>query len=395
MSIDNDQMVLLPNSNTNNNNSNGLCQVRVRYIPRGGASTITSTQVPPQLKLQSTASHNPSQTSTLSHSDVRYSSMESGFDGDTEQDNSAWYLSPDSSPKHPKTKTLGPTVVPPPQTRINYRTGSQLRTSSFDDDYDHLPMDKSKMASVSSPPGVGHQSVLASHGYHKPSQSFDACDILSTKPHPQYKAVSGASTAPHQSSSIPLYTQPSKKRTEPSQQPQQKSTRWSGHTRSVSQPEELRHLVAQQGRVADGNPERNRRGAAVTQQPPHLSYGCRFEQGSRHPQRPEHVVSDEALQRVHPHVHMGGSSPGKPSRGHSGERTRHKSLPPEKIRTHHQQENCYVSDESQTSGGTPSLPQKVRMLLLTYAQFKLTATFKQSARHACSCSLSMGSHFYL
>jgi len=285
--------------------------------------------------------------------------MESGFDGDTEQDNSAWYLSPDSSPKHPKTKTLGPTVVPPPQTRINYKTGSQLRTSSFGDDYDHLPMDKSKMASVSSPLGVGHQSVLVSHGYHKPSQSFDACDILSTKPHPQHKAASGASTAPHQSSSIPLYTQPSKKRTAPSQQPQQKSTQWSGHTRSVSQPEELHHIVAQQGRIADGNPERNRRGAAVTHQPPDLAYGCRLEreQGSRHPQRPEHVVSDEALQRVHPHAHMGGSSPGKPSRGHSGERTRHKSLPPEKLHTH-QQENYYVSDESQTSGGTPSLPQK-------------------------------------
>ena len=368
VSIDNDQMVLLPNSNGNNNNSNGVCLVRVRRIARGGTKSGLNAQVPPQ----NSASCNPSQTSTLSHSenpDVQYSSMESGFDADTEQDSSVWYLSPDSSPKHHK--HLGPTVLPPPQTRTNYRTGSQFRTSSVSDDYDHLPSYKSKMASVSPP---GHQST---HGHHQPSRSFDACEILSTKPRPQHKAVFGAPAAPCQSAQMPVYAQPSRKRTDPSQHPQRTSAQRSGHTRSFSQPEELHKMVAQQGGVAGGDPLRHHRGAAVTQKHPHpvftSSYGSRLERerASRHPHRPEHVVSDEALQRVNM-LHMGGSAPGKPFGGHGGERARHKSLPAEKLRTHHhQQETHYMSDESQTSGGTPttpSLPQKVRMQAMTYAQ---------------------------
>ena len=103
--FDIDQPLVLGNSNGNNNNPN------CRVVP-----VLTEGCSPSSRGLQKTDRNFPSRSSILTHSDnaeIR-SSMESGFDADNELENTtAWYLSPDSSPKqdtkNPRPK-LGPQV---------------------------------------------------------------------------------------------------------------------------------------------------------------------------------------------------------------------------------------------------------------------------------------------
>lgn len=119
--FDIDQPLVLANSN-GNNSSDPNCRV-IPILP-GGYSVIVrvvndhqlSVSGPNSQGLQKTDTNFPSRSSILTHSDnaeIR-SSMESGFDADNElESTTAWYLSPDSSPKqdskNPRPK-LGPQV---------------------------------------------------------------------------------------------------------------------------------------------------------------------------------------------------------------------------------------------------------------------------------------------
>ena len=119
--FDIDQPLVLANSN-GNNSSDPNC--RVVPVLTEGYSVIVRTvndhhpsvSSPSSRGLQKTDTNFPSRSSILTHSDnaeIR-SSMESGFDADNELENTtAWYLSPDSSPKqdskNPRPK-LGPQV---------------------------------------------------------------------------------------------------------------------------------------------------------------------------------------------------------------------------------------------------------------------------------------------
>lgn len=352
VSAESDQTALLANGNGNNNNSNGVV---VMYATSGG------TQAYPRLQSQPAPASYRNRTSTLScsdHPEVQYSSMESGFDADTELDNSAWYLSPECSPRQHKRIWPNPTVSTR-QTQMAYRASSQSRTKSRGETYDHLPVGKARIVAVSSPGDVmGHRPT---RGQYNSSQSFDA--VQSTKCHPKAGIA-------YQSAPIPIYAQPLKKKTSPIERQSQKenSAHGSSHTRSFSQPEELKNLVSPTRGMTGGSSSspRNIRGAQATRQHPQPlslpSYGHRLERERepRHPslgqQRAQHVMSDEALlQRVNGYTH-----PGQLAGEYSGERSRHKSLPPEKINTPHHSDSYYMSDESQTSGGTPTMSKKVR-----------------------------------
>ena len=357
VSAESDQTALLANGNGNNNNSNGVV---LMYTTSGG------TQAYPRLQSQAAPPSYPSRTSTLScsdHPEVQYSSMESGFDADTELDNSAWYLSPECSPRQHKRIWPNPTVSTP-QTQMAYRASSQSRTKSRGETYDHLPMGKARVVAVSFPADVmGHRPT---RGQYDSSQSFDAVQSIKCHPHPK---AGIASNPPYQSAPIPIYAQPLKKKTSSTEQQSQKgnSVHGSSHTRSFSQPEELKNLVSPTRGMAGGSSSspRNIRGVQATRQHPQPSslpsYGHRLERERepRHPslgqQRAQHVMSDEALlQRVNGYTHAG-----RLAGEYGGERSRHKSLPPEKISMPHHSDSYYMSDESQTSGGTPTMSKKV------------------------------------
>lgn len=119
--LDVDRPLVLANTNSNNS-SDPNCRV-VPVLPEGYSVVVrTVNDHQPQISspssrgLQKTDMNFPSRSSILTHSDnaeIR-SSMESGFDADNELENTtAWYLSPDSSPKqdtkNPRPK-LGPQV---------------------------------------------------------------------------------------------------------------------------------------------------------------------------------------------------------------------------------------------------------------------------------------------
>lgn len=119
--FDIDQPLVLANSN-GNNSSDPNCRV-IPILPEGYSVVMRavnnhkpSASSPHSRGLQKTDTNFPSHSSILTHSDnaeIR-SSMESGFDADNElESTTAWYLSPDSSPKqdnkNPRPK-LGPQV---------------------------------------------------------------------------------------------------------------------------------------------------------------------------------------------------------------------------------------------------------------------------------------------
>lgn len=354
VSAESDQTALLANGNGNNNNSN--CVVMIYATSEG-------TQPYPRFQSQAIPPSYRSRTSTLScsdHPEVQYSSMESGFDADTELDNSAWYLSPECSPRQQKRTWPNPTASMR-QTQMAYRPSNQSRTKSRGETYDHLPMGKARVVAVSSPGDVmGHRPT---RGQYDSSQSFDAVQSAKCHPHPKAGVA-------YQSAPIPIYAQPLKKKTSSTEQQSQKenSAHGSSHTRSFSQPEELKNLVSPTRGMTGGSSSspRNIRGAQAARQHPQPSplpsYGHRLER-EREPrhsslgqQRPQHVMSDEALlQRVNGYTHAGQLA-GEYDR----ERSRHKSLPPEKISMPHHSDSYYMSDESQTSGGTPTMSKKVR-----------------------------------
>ena len=353
VSSESDQTALLANGNGNNNNSN--CVVTI-YATSGG------TQPYPRLQSQAIPPSYRSRTNTLScsdHPEVQYSSMESGFDADTELDNSAWYLSPECSPRQHKRIWPNPTVSMR-QTQMAYRASNQSRAESRGETYDHLPMGKARIVAVSSPGDVmGHRPT---RGQYDSSQSFDAVQSAKCHPHPKAGVA-------YQSAPIPICAQPLKKKTSSTEQQSQKenSVHGSSHTRSFSQPEELKNLVSPTRGMTGGSSSspRNIRGAQAARQHPQPlslpSYGHRLEREreSRHSslgqQRPQYVMSDEALlQRVNGYTHAGQLA-GEYDR----ERSRHKSLPPEKISMPNHLDSYYMSDESQTSGGTPTMSKKV------------------------------------
>lgn len=119
--FDIDQPLVLANTN-GNNSSDPNCRVipilteGYSVIMRSANDHQPSVSSPNSRGLQKTDRNFPSHSSILTHSDnaeIR-SSMESGFDADNELESAtAWYLSPDSSPKqdskNPKPK-LGPQV---------------------------------------------------------------------------------------------------------------------------------------------------------------------------------------------------------------------------------------------------------------------------------------------
>ena len=353
VSAESDQTALLANGNGNNNNSNGVV---LTY------STSGRTQAYPRLQFQPAPPSYPSRTSTLSCSDnpeLQYSSMESGFDADTELDNSAWYLSPDYSPRQHKRIWLNPTISKP-QAQVAHRAGSQSKIKHREDTYDHLG--KARVVAVSYPANaMNHQPT---RGRYDSSQSFDAVHNAKCHPHPKADITSNA---PYQSAPIPIYAQPSKKRTTSTELQSQKgnNTHESNHTRSFSQPEELKNLVSPTRGMAGATSSspRNIRGTQTARQQPQpslfSSYGHRLEREreTRHSslgqQRPELVMSDDTLlQRVN-----GYTQAGRLAGEYGGERSRHKSLPPERINMPHHSD--YMSDESQTSGGTPTMSKKV------------------------------------
>jgi hypothetical protein len=117
--FDIDQPLVLANTNGNNSNCRVVpvltegYSVMARAVDGRQPSSVSS---PNSRGLHKADTNFPSRSSILTHSDnaeIR-SSMESGFDADNELENTtAWYLSPDSSPKqdtkNPKPK-LGPQV---------------------------------------------------------------------------------------------------------------------------------------------------------------------------------------------------------------------------------------------------------------------------------------------
>ena len=234
--FDIDQPVFLANSNGNNNNANGRgvpVLTEVRSVSTGMVNHH-SVSSPNSRGLQSEDNF-PSHSSILTRSDnaeIR-SSMESGFDADNELDNTtAWYLSPDSSPKQgdrdPRPK-LGPRVVAvSSQGSQNYRPchksadeplthfqqysgtasdmhslGSQKSRENSISGYNHSLHDRARQQMVSTPlhenhlyngarrgsvPGVLEQpqnttDIVYSEIYptHKVSRSFDSAEMLNDR----------------------------------------------------------------------------------------------------------------------------------------------------------------------------------------------------------------------
>ena len=318
VSIDGDQVALLA-ANSNNNNNNNSEVVYLNTHPR-------------LLPMSTNAIYYPSETSTVSQSDnpdVRYSSLESGFDADNELDNSIWYLSPNASPKSRTNNRLSSASAQKQAEVTRPRTRSM--GDDDDKDYDHLP--RHKVPAAKGPysitvPWTSHSKV-AQGGHTKATRSFDAADLLSTAHHPPISPLPPSSQK-HTSFVM---------------------ARKNSHTRSHSQPQELAHLVS---------PPHNKnvrfRNFSEKQSPSHQA---NHSVSSQHflQRRPEHVMSEETIT-------VTGSYSSYPGHRYAKERSRRMSadaLPREKARKH-RREKYYTSDESQPSGrATPEVPAvKVR-----------------------------------
>ena len=291
----------------------------------------------------------PSQTSTLSHSEAPElrSSMESGFDADTELENQTWYLvSPETSPKsHPRgppdgKQRLGPNVSTPDDSE----TASSQRSQGQRNHYDRLVRVPGSGGSyrVKGPP---QKQPPVAYG-HQTSRSFDAVESLSTRfaegSHPSHRPTSPPS---HNSSSSTAAQKPKASYT---------MEKKNGHTRSRSQPEELVNMVSPTHKTPVG-------GGAVSRGP------------ARHSSRRAHPLDSVALSKGHMHSdaviltsypghrrvlspNQGGGGGG----GGGGGRARHHSdvlrdrvregRPPLHGSNHHRSQHSY-SDESTHSGG--------------------------------------------
>ena len=145
------------NGNMNNNNNNGshVMVVERAAIPfTPGSTTHTFAHF---------NSHHID-SSMISTNNIKYSSMESGFEADNEQDSYPWYLSPAPSPVHPSSSTS-----------INANKSDRF-------DYDHLPQ-----SSMASPKVLFSPSSTT-------SQSHSSSDTIS--PHPWPSGFNGGPLSP-------------------------------------------------------------------------------------------------------------------------------------------------------------------------------------------------------
>ena len=153
------------NNNNNNNNNSGRHMMVVKPAP------IPFTPVGTTTHAFAHCNGHHVDSSTISTNDVKYSSMESGFEADSEQDPPhPWYLSPAQSPIHPSSST------------------SVNTTKSDRFDYDHLAQ-----SSVPSPKVLFSPSSTA-------SQSHSGSDTGS--PHPWPSGLSGGQMSPASSYSV-------------------------------------------------------------------------------------------------------------------------------------------------------------------------------------------------
>ena len=259
MSIDNDQAALIVNTNSNNN-CNQNSDVIIAADPNVSDLSVTHDGAPKlRLRMQPNAIYIPSEASTVSHSDipsVRYSSIESGFDGDNElENNSAWYISPEVSPR--------PSDGHEQQQQ---HVGERWQASSLqsqDGGYDRLPLlcgtSRQPIGKAPSSVTVPQSQTRTSHSRN--SRSFDASDLLGVYTLPSEVASESQKAHRH----IPTGGT---------------SHAAASHARSQSQPEEL---------IGVG---------------PHL-YGSGTSRGYRNPltsKSPSHYPSHSAPTQVHPGV---------------------------------------------------------------------------------------------
>ena len=183
-----------PNSNGNNNNRGriGSHSISLGMVNRVMVGTEQDHVAPPVQR----QNYFPSQASTLSRSDIpeTRSSMESGFDADNELENQqqgAWYISPDASPKSRRRSresrpTLGPEVSLPlsqpvmrhtrmsSDSRDSRHSGSQMsQHESASDDYEKLVFNQPH-------PGHAHQRRAPRRADQRRG-SLDAVVLMSVK----------------------------------------------------------------------------------------------------------------------------------------------------------------------------------------------------------------------
>ena len=232
-------------------------------------------QTPPPLQKQ----YFPSEVSNLSHPETR-SSMESGFDADTEPDHqqNPWYnISPNASPKsrrdnHP---ILGPQVTVPSghmnphhirtssESRDSHHSGSQMsQHDSASDDYERLmfkqPHPQSGRSSTLAEQRRGsldavvmlsakEKSNTFTYGEydqayppsHKPSHSFDVTAPVGVRGY-----VRRTSPSSHHSQESHHSTRPPVPQSSRASSGRSRSEKRPHHVRNHSQPEHLAHAVA-------------------------------------------------------------------------------------------------------------------------------------------------------
>ncbi len=277
-----------PNSNGNNNAhrsrfpDHNISLGKVNQV-MGSAEIELELQTPPPLQQQ----YFPiSQVSNLSHPETR-SSMESGFDADTEPENqqNPWYnISPNASPKSRRRSRdnrpiLGPQVTVPSghmnphhirtssESRDSHHSGSQMsqHDDSTSDDYERLvfkqPHPQSGRSSTLAEQRRGsldavvmlsakEKSNTFTYGEyqqayppsHKPSHSFDVTahvgvrgHVRRTPPSSHHSQESHHSTRPP----IPQSSRPSSR----ASSGRSRSEKRPHHVRNHSQPEHMAHAV--------------------------------------------------------------------------------------------------------------------------------------------------------
>ncbi len=269
-----------PNSNGNNNThrnrfTDHTISLGMVNQVMGPAEMELERQTPPPLQKQ----YFPSEVSNLSHPETR-SSMESGFDADTEPDHqqNPWYnISPNASPKsrrdnHP---ILGPQVTVPSghmnphhirtssESRDSHHSGSQMsQHDSASDDYERLmfkqPHPQSGRSSTLAEQRRGsldavvmlsakEKSNTFTYGEydqayppsHKPSHSFDVTAPVGVRGY-----VRRTSPSSHHSQESHHSTRPPVPQSSRASSGRSRSEKRPHHVRNHSQPEHLAHAVA-------------------------------------------------------------------------------------------------------------------------------------------------------